>query len=77
MAHHRKAAVWLALIATGLSAACVYTGYHHVVDVLAGLMVGLLGGIVGRALARRDVGSSTQLRRRFFIVCKGHAEEAG
>lgn len=54
VAHHRKAAVWLALIATGLSAACVYTGYHHVVDVLAGLMVGLLGGIVGRALARRD-----------------------
>ena len=49
---HRKQAGWFALVATGLGVACVYTRYHHVVDVLAGLGAGVAGGVLGLLLTR-------------------------
>ena len=48
---HRRAALWFGIVAIGMSVACVYTRYHHGVDVPAGLLVGLLGGWIGRKLA--------------------------
>ncbi|MFQ5929593.1 MAG: phosphatase PAP2 family protein [Acidobacteriota bacterium] len=48
---HRRAARWFGIVAVGMSVACVYTRYHHGVDVPAGLLVGLLGGWIGRKLA--------------------------
>ena len=36
----RRAAVWcVALLAAGVTLACVYTRYHHAVDIAAGLVV--------------------------------------
>ncbi len=49
---HRRSAIVMAVLATGLSAACVYTRYHHGVDVLAGALCGLAGGLLGRLLVR-------------------------
>jgi hypothetical protein len=49
---HRTAALWFALVATGLSVACVYTRYHHGVDVLAGLTVAAVAAPVGYWLTR-------------------------
>jgi hypothetical protein len=42
----------------GLSIACVYTRYHHAVDVLAGLAVAAIAAPIGYRLARegRDSG---------------------
>jgi membrane-associated phospholipid phosphatase len=48
----RRAARWFALLAVGLSVACVYTRYHHAVDVLAGLTVAIIAAMVGFALTR-------------------------
>ena len=55
---HRRAAIWFGLVATGLSIACVYTRYHHAVDVLAGLAVAAIAAPIGYRLARegRDSG---------------------
>jgi len=39
---YKKLANKLAALATGLSVACVYTRYHHAVDVLAGLAVAIV-----------------------------------
>jgi membrane-associated phospholipid phosphatase len=50
----RRAARWFALLATGLSVACVYTRYHHAVDVLAGLTVAVVAAMIGFALTRRQ-----------------------
>ena len=52
-ATHRKAARWFGLVALGLSVACVYTRYHHGVDVLAGFTVGAIGAAIGYRLTRR------------------------
>ena len=49
-AAHRRQAVWFSLVAAGLGVSCVYTRYHHAVDVFAGLIVGLAGGALGPAL---------------------------
>jgi membrane-associated phospholipid phosphatase len=49
-AAHRRSAAWFALVALGLCVACVYTRYHHAVDVLAGLVVGVAGGALGLIL---------------------------
>ena len=46
-AHHRREARWFGLVALGLSVACVYTRYHHGVDVLAGLTVASLAATIG------------------------------
>jgi len=52
-ATRHKAARWFGLVALGLSVACVYTRYHHGVDVLAGLTVGAIGAAMGYRLTRR------------------------
>ena len=39
--------------ALGLSVACVYTRYHHGVDVLAGFTVGAIAAAIGFHLTRR------------------------
>jgi len=52
-ATRHKAARWFGLVAFGLSVACVYTRYHHGVDVLAGLTVGAIGAAMGYRLTRR------------------------
>lgn len=52
-AAHRRQARWVGLLAVGLGLACVYTRYHHAVDVFAGLIVGVIGGAFGRALTRK------------------------
>lgn len=49
---HRRAAVGFGVLAAGLSIACVYTRYHHAVDVMAGLAVAGVAAVVGRRLAR-------------------------
>jgi membrane-associated phospholipid phosphatase len=50
----RKAALCLGLLAVGLSIACVYTRYHHAVDVLAGLLVAAVASTIGYRLTRRS-----------------------
>jgi membrane-associated phospholipid phosphatase len=50
---HRRTACWFGLVAVGLSVACVYTRYHHGVDVLAGFTVGAIGAAIGYRLTRR------------------------
>jgi membrane-associated phospholipid phosphatase len=50
----RSAARWFGLVAVGLSVACVYTRYHHAVDVLAGLTVAVIAAMVGSALTRHS-----------------------
>jgi membrane-associated phospholipid phosphatase len=49
---HPKAAFWFGFIALGLSVACVYTRYHHAVDVLAGLIVAGIAAMLGHRLTR-------------------------
>jgi hypothetical protein len=51
---HRRAAIWCCVLGFGLAVACVYTRYHHAVDVFAGVAVGLAGGALGRVLARPE-----------------------
>jgi membrane-associated phospholipid phosphatase len=53
----RKAALWWGLLAVGLSVACVYTRYHHAVDVLAGLTVAVVAAGIGYGLTRRSPSS--------------------
>jgi membrane-associated phospholipid phosphatase len=50
----RKAALWWGLLAAGLSVACVYTRYHHGVDVVAGLMVAGVAATIGYRLTRNS-----------------------
>lgn len=47
-----KAAPWFAFVAAGLSLSCVYTRYHHGIDVLAGLAVAGLATGLGLWLTR-------------------------
>jgi membrane-associated phospholipid phosphatase len=51
---HRRAALVFGFFALGMSASCVYTRYHHFVDVPAGLLAGLLGAVLARTLSRRE-----------------------
>ena len=44
---HRRVGAGLAVLAAGMSLACIYTRYHHAVDVPAGLICGLAGGWLG------------------------------
>jgi len=53
-ATNRRAALVFGLIATGLSVACVYTRYHHAVDVLAGLTVAILAAAIGYGLTLKS-----------------------
>ena len=47
---HRRLARWFGLVTVGLSVSCVYTRYHHAVDIFAGLLIGLAGGLFGYLL---------------------------
>jgi membrane-associated phospholipid phosphatase len=49
----RKAALVLGLLAAGLTVSCVYTRYHHAVDVIAGLTVAVVASMIGYRLTRR------------------------
>jgi hypothetical protein len=46
--YNRRMGILLVLIATGVSVSCVYTRYHHGVDVPAGFLMGLLGASLYR-----------------------------
>ena len=46
----RRAALGFGPLASGLSIACVYTRYHHAVDVLAGLAVAVVAAMIGVGL---------------------------
>jgi len=50
----RKASLWSGLLVVGLSVACVYTRYHHAVDVLAGLTVAVFAAVIGYGLTSRS-----------------------
>ncbi len=52
-AFHRKGGFVLTLLAIGVSLSCLYTRYHHGVDVPAGFMMGVTGAMVFRLLSRR------------------------
>ena len=54
----RRAALWFGLVAVGLSVACVYTRYHHAVDVLAGLTVATVAALIGYGLTRHSTPGS-------------------
>jgi hypothetical protein len=49
---HPKVARWFTFLAVGLSVACVYTRYHHGVDVLAGFAVAVVASLIGYRLTR-------------------------
>jgi membrane-associated phospholipid phosphatase len=49
----RKPALALGFLALGMSFACVYTRYHHGVDVAAGFFLGLAGAFAAHLLERR------------------------
>jgi membrane-associated phospholipid phosphatase len=50
---HRRAALVCGFFASGLSLACVYTRYHHGVDVPAGLLFGIAGAAIGSWASKR------------------------
>jgi hypothetical protein len=50
--NHRRAAVLFGVMALGLTVACVYTRYHHALDVFAGLAVAVAATFVARRLCR-------------------------
>jgi membrane-associated phospholipid phosphatase len=52
---HRRAAWFSGFLAFGLSLSCVYTRYHHGVDVPAGLLAGIAGAAIGSRVSRRFV----------------------
>jgi membrane-associated phospholipid phosphatase len=51
---HRRASILLGVFATGMSIACVYTRYHHAVDVLAGLAAAVVGSYVAYKLTASE-----------------------
>ena len=51
-AYHRRAAIVLGCFAVGLSFACVYTRYHHGIDVPAGFLAALVGAWIARTVTR-------------------------
>jgi membrane-associated phospholipid phosphatase len=51
-AEHPKAARWFGAVAAGLSVSCVYTRYHHGLDVLAGVAVAVIAAAIGYRLTR-------------------------
>lgn len=46
MAYSRRAGWLLIPLAVGISVSCVYTRYHHAVDVPAGFFMGLIGTVI-------------------------------
>jgi membrane-associated phospholipid phosphatase len=68
-AAHPKAARWFGVVAAGLSVACIYTRYHHGVDVLAGLAVAAIAAAIGYRVARQSAEqtASATAAQRFLI----------
>ena len=58
-----KTAFWFGLFALGLSVACVYTRYHHAVDILAGVTVAAVAAAAGYHLTRRAPSARTAAPR--------------
>jgi membrane-associated phospholipid phosphatase len=56
---HRAQALWFGLLAAGLSVSCVYTRYHHAVDIFAGLAAAAAGGALAYALTRTKGAGAT------------------
>jgi membrane-associated phospholipid phosphatase len=56
--HHRRAALVLGFFALGMSAACIYTRYHHAVDVPAGMLAAVVGAFVTTQLTHRPTQSA-------------------
>jgi membrane-associated phospholipid phosphatase len=50
--YHRRSAVVFGLVTVGLSISCIYTRYHHAVDVPAGFLMGAIGAWLGWKLTR-------------------------
>ncbi len=50
---HRRVAWIFAFLAAGMTVACVYTRYHHAVDMPAGLAAGVAGGLLAGWLTGR------------------------
>lgn len=54
---HRRTASWMAVLAVGMTFACVFTRYHHAVDMPAGFLCGVFGALVARALVEPSAGN--------------------
>jgi membrane-associated phospholipid phosphatase len=52
---HPRAALVCGFFTAGLTFACVYTRYHHAVDVPAGILAAIAGAAIGYSLRRSDV----------------------
>ncbi len=53
---HRRSVFLFGFLAIGMTFACVFTRYHHAVDMPAGFLCGLLGALLGGWLVRRGGG---------------------
>ena len=51
---HRRVAYFLAFLSAGMTLACVFTRYHHAVDMPAGFLFAVLGALIGGGLMRRS-----------------------
>ncbi len=51
---HRKPAILLGIFASGMSLACVYTRYHHAVDVAAGFTAAVVAAVVSYSLTASE-----------------------
>jgi membrane-associated phospholipid phosphatase len=54
---NRRASLGFGALAVGLSVACVYTRYHHAVDIFAGLAVAVVAAKMGHRLTRKPLQS--------------------
>jgi hypothetical protein len=55
----RRVALVFGVMAVGLSVACVYTRYHHAVDVFAGLAVAVVAAVLGRLIVRAGAATNS------------------
>ena len=53
---HRKTVYTFGFLSIGMTFSCVFTRYHHAVDMPAGFVCGLLGALIGGAWVRRARG---------------------
>lgn len=51
VAGHRRSAAWLGFFSAGMTFACVFTRYHHAMDVPSGFLCGVAGVVAARSLA--------------------------
>jgi membrane-associated phospholipid phosphatase len=53
MRYHRPVAIVYLFLVPALALGAVYGGYHYLIDILAGAMLGILVGTLGHGLAAR------------------------